>query len=116
VRSKVERRKVLQDTALDDYTRLRVVRFFPELTNSAGLTFLAALRQSFPFRIRQVQTDNDATFTNWDHGRPEDRAGQVGPVHPCHHRLYGGGDHLLLHPAPQPPPERGGRAEPPNRW
>jgi len=62
---RVEGRRVFQYTALDDCTRLRVVRFFPELTNSAGLAFLAALRSAFPFRVRQVQTDNDATFTNW---------------------------------------------------
>lgn len=61
----VEGRHVYQYTALDDCTRLRVVRFFPELTNSAGLAFLTALRGAFPFRIAMVQTDNDATFTNW---------------------------------------------------
>lgn len=38
---KVEGWQVYQYTALDDCTRLRVVRFFPELTNSAGLAFLA---------------------------------------------------------------------------
>lgn len=47
---RMEGRRVFQYTALDDCTRLRVVRFFPELTNSAGLAFLAVLRQAFPSR------------------------------------------------------------------
>ncbi|MBI3779479.1 MAG: transposase, partial [candidate division NC10 bacterium] len=78
----VERRQVFQYTALDDCTRLRVVRFFPELTNSTGLTFLPALRQSFPFRIRQVQTDNDATFTNLYTGAPKTATDRPVRLHP----------------------------------
>jgi hypothetical protein len=81
----VEGRQAFQYTALGDCTRLRVVRGFPELTNRAGLAFLAALRAAFPFR--QVQTDNDATFPNWDHGGPEDGPGQGGPPPPLHPRL-----------------------------
>jgi transposase InsO family protein len=79
---RVEGRRVFQYTALDDCTRLRVVRFFPELTNSAGLAFLAALRSAFPFRIRQVQTDNDATFTNWYTGAPKTAPTKAVRLHP----------------------------------
>jgi hypothetical protein len=84
---RVDGRQAFQYTALDDCTRLRVVRVFPELTNSAGLAFLAMLRAAFPFRLTTVQTDNDATFTNWDHGRAEDGPGQGGPPPPLHPRL-----------------------------
>ena len=112
---RVDGRQAFQYTALDDCTRLRVVRFFPELTNSAGLAFLAMLRAAFPFRLRQVQTDNDATFTNWDHGGPEDSPGEGGPTAPLHAGLPGGRDRAPLHPAPEPAPEREGRAEPPDR-
>lgn len=79
---KVEGRQVFQYTALDDCTRLRVVRFFPELTNSAGLMFLAALRAAFPFRIRQVQTDNDSTFTTWYTGAPKTASDKAIRLHP----------------------------------
>ena len=48
---RVEGRQVFQYTALDGCIRLRVVRFFPELTNNAGLTFLATLRTTFPFQV-----------------------------------------------------------------
>ena len=79
---RVEGRQAFQYTALDDCTRLRVVRFFPELTNSAGLAFLAALRAAFPFRLRQVQTDNDATFTNWYTGAPKTAPDRAVRLHP----------------------------------
>lgn len=79
---RVEGRRVYQYTALDDCTRLRVVRFFPELTNSAGLAFLAALRAAFPFCVRQVQTDNDATFTNWYTGAPKTAPDRAVRLHP----------------------------------
>ncbi len=104
-----------RSTGLDDCTRLRVVQFFPELTNSAGLAFLRTLRQAFPFRLRMVQTDNDATFTNWDHGRAEDGRRPGSPAPPVHPRLRGGGDDPPLHPPPEPPPEREDRAEPSDR-
>lgn len=79
---RVEGRRVYQYTALDDCTRLRVVRFFPELTNSAGLAFLTALRGAFPFQIAMVQTDNDATFTNWYTGAPKTAPDTAVRLHP----------------------------------
>ena len=111
---RVEGRQVFQYTALDDCTRLRVARFFPELTNSAALAFLATLRAAFPFRLKTVQTDNDSTFTNWDHRSPEDGPGQGSSAAPLHPRLRGRGDPPPLHPAAEPAPEREGRAEPPD--
>ena len=113
---RVDGRQAFQYTALDDCTRLRVVRFFPELTNSAALAFLAALRGALPFRVQQVETDNDATFTNWDHERAQDRADPAGATPPLHPRLRGGRDRAPLHPATEPAPEREGRAEPPDRY
>lgn len=62
--------------------RLRVVRCFPELTNSAALAFLTSLQQGFPFRIAMVQTDNDATFTNWYTGAPKTAPDQPVRLHP----------------------------------
>jgi transposase InsO family protein len=79
---RVEGRQVYQYTALDDCTRLRVIRFFPELTNSAALAFLAALRGTFPFRIAMIQTDNDSTFTNWYTGAPKTAPDKPVRLHP----------------------------------
>ena len=79
---RVEGRQVYQYTGLDDCTRLRVVQFFPELTNSAGLAFLRTLRQAFPFRLRMVQTDNDTTFTTWYTGAPKTAADRAVRLHP----------------------------------
>jgi len=111
---RVDGGQVFQYTALDDCTRLRVARFFPELTNSAALAFLATLRAAFPFLLKTVQTDNDSTFTNWDHRSPEDGPGQGRSAAPLHPRLRGRGDPPPLHPAAEPAPEREGRAEPPD--
>jgi transposase InsO family protein len=79
---RVDGRQAFQYTALDDCTRLRVVRFFPELTNSAGLAFLAMLRAAFPFRLTTVQTDNDSTFTNWYTGAPKTAPDRPVRLHP----------------------------------
>ena len=79
---RVEGRQVFQYTALDDCTRLRVVRFFPELTNSAALAFLTMLRGALPFRVQQVQTDNDSTFTNWYTGAPKTAPNRPVRLHP----------------------------------
>jgi len=79
---RVEGRQVYQYTALDDCTRLRVVRFFPELTNHAALAFLTMLRRTFPFRLQVLQTDNDTTFTNWYTGAPKTAPDKPVRLHP----------------------------------
>jgi len=60
---KVQARKCFQYTALDDCTRLRVLRLSREQNQRSSLTFLEQVRQSFPFPIRKVQTDHGTEFS-----------------------------------------------------
>lgn len=59
---KVAGTKAYQYTALDDCTRLRVLRLYRGLNVLSSLDFLAEVNRAFPFSIRKVQTDRGAEF------------------------------------------------------
>ncbi len=52
-------------TAIDCCTRLRIVQFSEEMANHVSQAFLQYVLSTLPFPVKIVQTDNDATFTNW---------------------------------------------------
>ena len=54
-------RWVFQYTALDDCTRLRVLRLYRRLHQRSSLAFLGELRRAFPFPVRR-QCDNGREF------------------------------------------------------
>lgn len=54
--------KVYQFTAVDTCTRLRVLRAFSTASSKSAEAFLDACRRSFPFPIRNVQSDNGSEF------------------------------------------------------
>ena len=51
-----------QFTALDTFSRLRVLRLSASLSSAAAAQFLDVVRAEFPFPVRNVQTDNGAEF------------------------------------------------------
>jgi transposase InsO family protein len=51
-----------QYTALDDCTRLRVLRLYRRLNVLSSLDFLGEMVRAFPFAIRKIQTDRGAEF------------------------------------------------------
>lgn len=59
---KVAGTKAYQYTALDDCTRLRVLRLYRRLDVLSSLDFLAEMVRTFPFGIRKIQTDRGAEF------------------------------------------------------
>jgi transposase InsO family protein len=59
---KVAHRWMYQYTALDDCTRLRVLRLYPHLNRQTSHRFLTELRHAFPFDIRRLQNDNGKEF------------------------------------------------------
>ena len=59
---RLKRERVFQYTALDDCTRLRVLRLFPRQNQWASLQFLKDVQAAFPFPIRKIQCDNGAEF------------------------------------------------------
>jgi transposase InsO family protein len=58
----VAKEKVFQYTALDDCTRMRVLRLYPRLNQHASLHFLGELARAFPFPVHKIQCDNGSEF------------------------------------------------------
>ena len=51
-----------QYTAIDDCTRLRVLRLYRRQNHHSSLAFLHELRDAFPFQVRKIQVDNGTEF------------------------------------------------------
>jgi len=60
---KVAGAKAYQYTALDDCTRLRVLRLYRRLNTFSSLDFLGQVRRAMPFPIRKIQTDHGTEFS-----------------------------------------------------
>jgi transposase InsO family protein len=56
------RRKHYQFTAIDDCTRLRVLRIYPKLNQQTAIQFLDYVLERLPFRVEVIQTDNGVEF------------------------------------------------------
>lgn len=56
------RRKYYQFTAIDDCTRLRVLRIYDRLNQQSAIQFLDYVLAKLPFRVERIQTDNGAEF------------------------------------------------------
>ena len=53
----VPRKKHYQFTAIDDCTRLRVLRIYPRLNQRTAIQFADYVLQKLPFQVQQIQTD-----------------------------------------------------------
>ncbi len=56
------RRKYYQFTAIDDCTRLRVLRAYPRCDQKTAIQFIDSVLSKLPFAVERVQTDNGAEF------------------------------------------------------
>lgn len=56
--SSSSRKKYYQFTAIDDCTRLRVLRIYDKLNQKTAIQFADFLLDKFPFRVEAIQTDN----------------------------------------------------------
>jgi transposase InsO family protein len=56
------RNKYYQFTAIDDCTRLRVLRIYPQLNQKTAIQFVDYVVQRLPFQVETIQTDNGAEF------------------------------------------------------
>jgi hypothetical protein len=56
------RRKYYQFTAIDDCTRLRVLRIYPRCDQKTAIKFVDYVVQRLPFALQVIQTDNGADF------------------------------------------------------
>lgn len=60
------RTRAYQFTAIDDCTRLKVIRVYPNKKASSTILFLHEMIADFPFPIQRVQTDWGTEFFNYD--------------------------------------------------
>ena len=61
-RSGVPTKKYYQFTAIDDCTRLRVLRIYPKLNQKTAIQFVDYVLEKLPFVVQVIQTDNGAEF------------------------------------------------------
>ena len=55
-------RKYYQYTAIDDCTRIRILKIFDANTQQSAITFVDYVLSKLPFRVECIQTDNGAEF------------------------------------------------------
>jgi transposase InsO family protein len=84
-----KRKRYYQYTAIDDCTRLRVLRIYPRNDQKTAIQFVDYVLQRLPFTVEKVQTDNGAEFQSSFHWHLLDRG--VGHVYirPATPRLNG---------------------------
>jgi len=83
------RKRHYQFTAIDDCTRIRVLRAFPRCDQKTAIQFLDYLLERLPFKVQVIQTDNGAEFQGQFHWHVLDRG--IGHVYirPATPRLNG---------------------------
>jgi Integrase core domain len=66
--------KRYQYTAIDDATRVRALKVYDRHTQANAIAFIDHVIARFPFRIREVRTDNGHEFQAKFHWHVEDKA------------------------------------------
>jgi transposase InsO family protein len=60
-------KRLFQFTAIDDCTRIRVLKVYDRCNQQTAIRFIDEVRRRLPFRIQVVQTDNGAEFQSQFH-------------------------------------------------
>lgn len=82
-------RKFYQFTAIDDCTRLRVLKIYPRCNQKTAIQFLDYLLARLPFRVEVIQTDNGGEFGTQFHYHVLDRGIRHVYIKPATPRLNG---------------------------
>lgn len=85
----VRRRKYYQYTAIDDCTRLRVLRVYPKHDQKTAIQFLDYVLEKLPFQVETIQTDNGSEFQAAFHWHVLDRGIKHVYIRPATPRLNG---------------------------
>ena len=67
------RRRLFQFTAVDDCTRIRVLKIFDACNQKTAIQFIDEVIHRLPFRIHVIQTDNGAEFQSRFHWHLQDK-------------------------------------------
>lgn len=65
------RKRLYQFTAIDDCTRIRILKVYDACNQKTAIRFLDEVRERLPFRIQVLQTDNGAEFQSNFHWHAE---------------------------------------------
>lgn len=68
-----EKVRRFQFTAIDDATRVRALKIYEKHTQASAIDFVDHVIESFPFRIREIRTDNGHEFQAKFHWHVEDQ-------------------------------------------
>jgi hypothetical protein len=58
------RKRFYQFTAVDDCTRIRVLRIYDRLDQKRAIQFVDYVLEKLPFHVEQIQTDNGSEFAS----------------------------------------------------
>jgi transposase InsO family protein len=83
------RRRLYQFTAIDDCTRIRVLKIYDACNQRTAIQFIDEVLHRLPFRVLVVQTDNGAEFQSHFHWHLEERDIQHVYIRPRTPRLNG---------------------------
>ena len=67
------RRRLYQFTAIDDCTRIRVLKVYDACNQQTAIRFIDEVLRRLPFRVHVLQTDNGAEFQSHFHWHVESR-------------------------------------------
>ena len=81
--------KRYQYTAIDDATRVRALKIYERHTQASAISFIDYFIAKFPFRIREVQTDNLHEFQAKFHWHVEDKGIRHAYIKPSSPQLNG---------------------------
>ena len=82
-------KRFYQFTAIDDCTRLRVLKVYPRCNQKTAIQFLDYLLARLPFRVEVIQTDNGGEFGSQFHYHVIDRGIRHVYIRPATPRLNG---------------------------
>jgi transposase InsO family protein len=78
-----------QYTAIDDATRIRALKVYDRHTQANAIAFIDHVISSFPFRIREIRTDNGHEFQAKFHWHVEDQGIRHAYIKPRSPQLNG---------------------------
>ncbi len=83
------RKRLYQFTAIDDCTRIRVLKLYDACNQRTAIRFVDEVLRRLPFRVHVVQTDNGAEFQSQFHWHVESRDVRHVYIRPRTPRLNG---------------------------
>ena len=76
-------------TAIDDCTRLRILRIYDRLNQKTAIRFVDYVLEKLPFEVEAIQTDNGSEFQSSFHSHVLDRGIRHIYIKPATPRLNG---------------------------